>query len=430
MARLVDYPSLLIIFVKFTLLERVHRGDSFLQFTNQVFSSIDLDDLITRVPLPTTIKQIDDDFHAKVYQAALCNSRSIFDSPGLGKSASSFVDFTLGITEISASSWFTALIYIDRLIRCSPSTLLITSTFHKLFATALMVAVKYQEEQDIPLAVFAGLAFCTTDEMIQLEKSFLTAIDYRLYVSDNDIDDAEVGLMASAIFINDNNNVVQSLKTRKVTNVNEALRLKSLWTLLKSSPKVMAVVPESTAFSLVHGDGQDIYRLVQARAALARVQIYWEFGSTVHDTEFLSTYSQLLTPDAKSRLCSLLSMANKTLPQIELRNSNRDRFGQSMLLGGNTNLDSPLSPVPFGSTSPWSASSDLDLAFRSTTNQTNPVHTRPETISDHNHVRLSRLVGSDLEQEIFGSTDITIFSAVDDESSYSVTGSYPALECG
>lgn len=430
MARLVDYPSLLIIFVKFALLERVRHGDSFLIFTNQALLSIDLDNLIIRVPLPTTLKQIDDDFQAKVYQAAFSKSGGEFDSPNLGKSAASFVDFALGITEISASSWFIALIYIDRLIRRSPSVLLTTKTFHKLFATALMIAVKYQEELDIPLAVFASLAYCTSEQMIQLENRFLTAIDYRLYVSDNDIYDAEVGLMACAIFVNDNSNAIQSLKAREVTNVDEALRLKNLWNLLKLSPKKIAVVPESTALAMVHGDGRDIHRLVQARAALARVQIIWEFGSVAHDAEFLSAYAQLLTPDARDRLHSLLSMANEILPQIELQKSPERHSVQNRALDGNENLGSQPSPVLFSNTSPWSVSSDLNSPCRIDTNQTNQVQSRPVSISDHNRVRLSRLVGSDLEQEIFGSTDITVFSAVEDESSYSVTGSYPTLECG
>lgn len=327
MTKLADHAPLLLVFVKFVLLERVSSGDNFLSFVKQVEPYINLDKIFFRVPLPTTINNIESAFQAKVYRSATLRTASVFDSALPNKTAADFIDFAFSIPQITASSWLIALIYVDRLICICPSIVLTTTNFHKFFSAALMIAVKYHEEWDIPLATFADLALCTREEMKAVEICFLKTLDYRLHISDEDMLSAEIGIMSYVMFVKDDENVARALQARQITTLHEALRLRNLWDLLKETPHFAKHIPHCTPFAMIHGDARDMWRLTYTYSALARAQMETEFGPLVFEIDFLLKFAQALTVQAQRRLNILISIMQGVLPIAELERAG-NRFDE------------------------------------------------------------------------------------------------------
>lgn len=404
MTKLVDHASLLLAFVKFALLERVVHGDLFLSFAKEIQPYVSLTSIFARIPLPTTINRIDSAFQATAYKSATFFKKSKFDSVSLNKTAAEYIDYALSIPQISASSWFIALIYVDRFICKCPSTILSTTNFYKLFSTALMVAIKYHEERDIPLATFADLAFCTKEEIIELEKCFLEILDYRMYISDEDLEMAEIGLVSFALFSKDGEDAGNSLQAHQINTLSEGLRLKNLWTLHKLMPPFANHVPHHSPFALIHGDGWDMWRLTQSYSSLAGVQIEMEFGPLTSNIDLLFSYKQFLTMEAQQRLGTLMSVMQGTLPLSELGETSSRCFKSKT--NAHSVVDGHVRGVtPADIQSPWSVSTMSEVAWE---NEEQEILHRL-VVTDENLLfhgtRISQFVGTELEREIFGSDD-------------------------
>ena len=82
------------------------------------------------------------------------------------------------------STMIIALIYVDRI--CSEKTnkiVLIDNNIFKLFLTATILAIKYNEDFYDDNAYFAKVGGITLNEINILEKEFLDRINFRLFVS-------------------------------------------------------------------------------------------------------------------------------------------------------------------------------------------------------------------------------------------------------
>lgn len=98
-----------------------------------------------------------------------------------------FLDYLRRINKYlkpQSSTLIIALIYVDRI--CSEKTnklVLIDNNIFKLFLTATILAIKYNEDFYDDNAYFAKVGGITLNEMNILEKEFLDLINFRLFVS-------------------------------------------------------------------------------------------------------------------------------------------------------------------------------------------------------------------------------------------------------
>lgn len=369
MNRLVDFPAMLLVLVKHVLLARVAAGDLFLQSAQLANECTDLGRVLGRVPLPTTMDRVPPHFYGATYYSAIHRLTSIFDGPIPSESVDAFIDFALSFAGISASTWFIAVIYVDRLVRQVPSIFIHTGNVFKLFSTALMLATKFHEEREISITVFANFCYTSTEEMIRLEQFFLNALDHRLFVSDEDMATAEVGLVSAIVHgLREKCGIVKTLRERGVGCVQESLKRAAVWTLYQVEPDTSVSVSTDSAFALLHGDGYDGVRVKHALASIAHVQLSQEFGHIANLQELVE-HVHLLPQLAFGRLIALVRMINGVAKSVELPttlcapwapwaschgSSCLDRFSGAVdcIFG---NGDSGL-PVAFGLPSNWSSS--------------------------------------------------------------------------
>lgn len=282
---LVDFPALLLILVKFALLDRVEKGDAFIHFAKHTHAWTSLSGVLARIPLPTTLNRVDGAFYAGVYFSGMYGLTSVFDGVHENESVSAFVDFSLGIAQISAHTWLVALVYIDRLTRRVPSIVLNTNNVYRLLSSALMVATKYQEENNVSVSVFADLARTTASDMTWLERVLLEALDYRLFISDDDLEIAQLGLVCSAMHARPGGSLGQTLHNRGVHIVKGAARLVELWREFYHACNVssgsLAQWRGHSAFALIHGNLLDSNRVDDAIRALASALPPLEVGNGV-----------------------------------------------------------------------------------------------------------------------------------------------------
>jgi len=98
-----------------------------------------------------------------------------------------FIDYlkrTYKYLKPQVSTLIIALIYVDRI--CSEKSnklVLIDNNIFKLFLTATILAIKYNEDYYDDNAYFAKVGGISLNEMNILEKEFLDLIDFRLFVS-------------------------------------------------------------------------------------------------------------------------------------------------------------------------------------------------------------------------------------------------------
>ena len=84
-------------------------------------------------------------------------------------------------TKINASTIVIILIYIDRICnitKCKPSYYII----HKLILGAMMLAIKYNEDEFYSLKYYAKIGGVSLSEITNLEYNFLSLIDFNLYI--------------------------------------------------------------------------------------------------------------------------------------------------------------------------------------------------------------------------------------------------------
>ena len=100
----------------------------------------------------------------------------------------SIFDYLLRIqkySNIENSTFIIALIYIDRI--CLKKGIILTKyNIHRLLFTAILIAIKYNEDIIYDNVFYSKIAGVTIKELLVLENTFLETIDFELFVS-NDI---------------------------------------------------------------------------------------------------------------------------------------------------------------------------------------------------------------------------------------------------
>lgn len=83
----------------------------------------------------------------------------------------------------SDSCFVLAFIYIDRLLQKNPCFVLKVNNIHRLFLTALVLAIKYNDDVYYDNAVYARIGGVPLAEINFLETSLLSLLKFNLYVS-------------------------------------------------------------------------------------------------------------------------------------------------------------------------------------------------------------------------------------------------------
>lgn len=87
-------------------------------------------------------------------------------------------------TKINSSTIILILIYIDRICNMHKCKLCYYN-IHKLLLGSLMIAIKYNEDEIYSQKFYAKIGGVTLAEICNLEYSFLSLINYNLFVNDN-----------------------------------------------------------------------------------------------------------------------------------------------------------------------------------------------------------------------------------------------------
>lgn len=77
-----------------------------------------------------------------------------------------------------------SLIYLDRLSSSNQYFTITRKSIYKMVLVAMVLAVKFVEDRDVSMRFMARVGGIPVDELIKLERLFLDAIEFRLFVSD------------------------------------------------------------------------------------------------------------------------------------------------------------------------------------------------------------------------------------------------------
>ncbi|CEL96180.1 unnamed protein product [Vitrella brassicaformis CCMP3155] len=75
-----------------------------------------------------------------------------------------------------------SLIYIDRIVKCTPNFKVDALNIHRLLVTSTMLAAKFYDDKFLSNAYYAQVGGVSTKEINRLEQRFLALLDYRLVV--------------------------------------------------------------------------------------------------------------------------------------------------------------------------------------------------------------------------------------------------------
>lgn len=317
--RLVDFPELLLVLVKYEVLGRVKIADDFIHFIHSQISldQIKMTDVLHHMPMLTTIDNLAPSFYGGLYASVSFREGTPYDAEIPTESVAAFLDFALSHPGISAGSWFIALVYIDRIAKLSDGRILLHSgTVFRLFSVALMVASKFHEEKDVSVSIFADLAYCSKDEMIQLEVSFIRSLSYNLFVNDEDLWIAQVGLASAVLNAMPDGRLAKSLFDRRVDCVGIACTLVSAWNASRIAKD--DIIPIASAYPLVRADSMDDIRIAKAITSIAHVQIQLEFGVDVNNIGAILFVCDILAMYKFDRLLGLVRMG-RAFNRISLR---------------------------------------------------------------------------------------------------------------
>ena len=85
-------------------------------------------------------------------------------------------------SKLEDSTLIIALIYIDRLLKNQKIVLSIFNV-HRILLTAILLAIKYNEDEIYDNSFFARIFGITTKELNKLENKFLDLIEFKLFIT-------------------------------------------------------------------------------------------------------------------------------------------------------------------------------------------------------------------------------------------------------
>ncbi len=131
--------------------------------------------------------------------------RSFFNLHRQPFSMSFYVQRLVTYCDCSAACFITALIYIDRVHVACRVLSLTERNGHRLLSTALLIAIKYLDDEHCSNEYYASVFGIGIAEMNSLELSFLNIIEWRLHIEPSVYDLYENPLFQVATFLEGNN---------------------------------------------------------------------------------------------------------------------------------------------------------------------------------------------------------------------------------
>lgn len=336
-------PALMLV-VRTVLSARAAKGDEWIVAAASSAAAIDLTDVLRTAPLPV-LSAVTPEYYEHLYRTALAGKSTLFDCAVTNVSLDLFVDRLLSYGDVSESVLLIALIYLDRLMASTTQIVVNSSNIHKLFGTAFMLATKWQEDEYYSPTFFARLLGVSVEEINQLERHFLHALSYRLFVNPHDFNNAQVAFMGEAIDSPTGLSAFQRLRVFKVYGVDKALERAKTWHVVPVGDVTWHVLEEFRAMvspSSVRVDfpsaGDPNYpadmtlpcsksghrRVSPSLAAIARAQLEHDFPQTGNTGLWLPDTNRLYSEGSYRRrdALTLLSqgiVANSWLPQLEYK---------------------------------------------------------------------------------------------------------------
>ena len=115
-----------------------------------------------------------------------------------------YITRALNYTKINDSTLVIALIYMDRF--CKNKKILLTEfNLHRIFFSALLVAIKYNEDAYYSNLYYAKIGGLKLEKLNKLEAEFLSGISFQLFVNENDYEQYESKLICVMIENDDDN---------------------------------------------------------------------------------------------------------------------------------------------------------------------------------------------------------------------------------
>lgn len=111
----------------------------------------------------------------------------------------------------SSAAFILMLIYLDRVQEQCPTLLLTEMNCHRLLCTALVLAIKYLDDEVFSNAYYARVGGVTGDEMNDLELKMLAILKWDLSVKPDTFALYEEGLIRSASLVSDSRSTDNSL---------------------------------------------------------------------------------------------------------------------------------------------------------------------------------------------------------------------------
>jgi hypothetical protein len=115
-----------------------------------------------------------------------------------------YITRVLNYTQINDSTLIMALVYMDRF--CKNRKILLTEfNLHRIFFSALLVAIKYNEDIYYSNLYYAKIGGLKLKKLNKLEAEFLSGISFQLFVDENVYEQYESKLIYAMMDNNDDN---------------------------------------------------------------------------------------------------------------------------------------------------------------------------------------------------------------------------------
>jgi hypothetical protein len=101
----------------------------------------------------------------------------------------------------SPECYIFALVYLDRLVDRVPHCRITPNNVHRLLITSVMVAAKGRDDKYYSNSYYSAIGGVTNAELNKLELSFLSLINYDLYVSPEDCERYTKELLGNAAYL-------------------------------------------------------------------------------------------------------------------------------------------------------------------------------------------------------------------------------------
>ena len=110
-------------------------------------------------------------------------SKDIFTGRTLPKiNLNDFINRIIAYTEIEKNTLICSLIYLDEIDKKKPIT---EFNIHRIFFSAVLISIKYNEDDIFKNDYYAKIAGVTLNEINKMESTFISLLDFNLYINPN-----------------------------------------------------------------------------------------------------------------------------------------------------------------------------------------------------------------------------------------------------